>query len=334
MRKMITRLAAGSLVLPMTMIAAHAATASPAKAAAKSVSGDTFALINGDNADPFFLTIWEGAKVETAKYGVHLVEQAPTTFDGAAQLSLLDDEIAKKVNGIIFSPDADAGFIPAMETAKKDGIPIVMVNSDSTYNNNPNIISAFTSSQILLGDLAGKAMGTLLHGKGTVGVINSVAGSLGDDQRGTAFISTIHADFPHIKVLKEQFDLDDRATADSMATDEMEANPGLAGIYGVDSFSGQGIGTAIEAAHETGKIKVVAIDAEPQEVTLLKAGVIQALIAQAPYGMGTGAVQDLVDDLNGDGSMIKALNVLPPTEVTPQNINTPAIKKWVYASQP
>jgi ribose transport system substrate-binding protein len=45
------------------------------------------------------------------------------------------------------------------------------------------------------------------------------------------------------------------------------------------------VGTAIQAAHKTGTVKLVAIDAEPQEVTLLKAGVIQALIAQAPYGM-------------------------------------------------
>jgi ribose transport system substrate-binding protein len=177
-------------------------------------------------------------------------------------------------------------------------------------------------------------MGTLLHGTGTVGVINSVAGSLGDEQRGTYFISTIKADFPKIKVLAEQYDLDDRATADSLATDEMEAHPDLSAIYGVDSFSGQGIGAAIEAAHKTGVIKEVAIDAEPQEVTLLKAGVIQALIAQAPYNMGIGAVQDLVYDLTGHTSEIKELNVLPPQEVTPQNVNTPAIEKWVYASAP
>jgi ribose transport system substrate-binding protein len=335
MRKILASLAAGSLVIPLSVVAGPAATASASKiAAAKSVAGDTIAFINGDNADPFFLTIWKAAKAESQKYGVHLVEQAPPTFNAALQLSLLNDEIAKKVNGIILSPDADEGLSGAMATAKADGIPVVLVNSDSTYNNNPDKIAAFTSSQILLAQLAAKAMGTLLHGKGTVGVINSVAGSLGDEQRGTYFISTIKADFPKIKLLAEQYDLDDRATADSLATDEMEAHADLSAIYGVDSFSGQGIGAAIEAAHKTGVIKEVAIDAEPQEVTLLKAGVIQALIAQAPYNMGIGAVQDLVWDLTGHTSKIKELNVLPPQEVTPQNVNTPAIEKWVYASAP
>jgi ribose transport system substrate-binding protein len=332
---MLALLAAGSLALSMvTMVPAHASTAPSARVEAKSIKGDTFALINGDNADPFFLTIWKGALAAAKKYGVHLVEQAPTVFDAPAQVSYLNDEIAKKVSGIILSPDADKGFDVAMRTAKKDGIPIVLVNSDSTFDKNPYKIAAFTSSQILLGDLAAKAMGKILHGKGTVGVINSVAGSLGDEQRGTSFISTMHADFPKIKVLGQQYDLDDRAKADSIATDLMEAHPDLSGIYGVDSFTGQGVGTAIETAHKTGMIKVVAIDAEPQEVTLLKAGVIQALIAQNPYGMGYGAVQDLANYLMGNTRSIKELNVLPPKEVTPQNINTPAIQKWIYSSTP
>ena len=302
--------------------------------AAKSVSGETFAFINGDNADPFFLTIWKGALAQAKMYGVHIVEQAPTNFDASTQVSYLNDEIAKKVSGIILSPDADQGFTVALQAAKAAGIPVVLVNSDSTYNNNPNIIAAFTSSQILLGNLAAVAMGNLLHGKGTVGVVNSVAGSLGDEQRGSSFVATMHAKFPNIKVLAEQYDLDDRAKADSIATDLMIAHPDMNGIYGVDSFTGQGVGTAIQAAHKTGSIKMVAIDAEPQEVVLLKAGVIQALIAQAPYGMGTGAVQDLVNSLTGNGSKNKRLTVLAPTEVTPQNINTAAIQKWVYSSQP
>ena len=335
MRRLFTLLAAGILTLPtMTMGATHAGSATNATAAAKSVSGDTFAFINGDNADPFFLTIWKGALAQAKKYGVRVVEQAPTNFDASTQVSYLNDEIAKKVSGIILSPDADQGFAVALQAAKKAGIPVVLVNSDSTYNNNPNIIAAFTSSQILLGNLAAMAMGNLLQGKGTVGVVNSVAGSLGDEQRGSSFVSTMHAKFPNIKVLPEQYDLDDRAKADSIATDLMIAHSDLSAIYGVDSFTGQGVGTAIQAAHKTGTIKLVAIDAEPQEVSLLKSGVIQALIAQAPYGMGTGAVQTLVNYLTGNASKNKTLTILSPKEVTPQNINSPEIQKWVYSSQP
>lgn len=311
------------------------ASASPHKnAAASSVAGDTFALVNGDNADPFFLTIWKGALAEAKKFHVHLVEVAPTTFDYTTQLPLLYDEIAKKVNGIILSPDGDTQLDPGLAKAHAAGIPVVLVNSDSTFNSNPNKIGAFTSNQILLGQLAAKAMGSLIHGHGTVAVINSVAGALGDEQRGSAFIATMHKYFPNVKTLPEQYDLDSRTTAEGLANDFMEAYPNLTGIYGVDSFTGQGVGTAIKDDHKVGKIKLVAIDAEPQEVALLREGVAQALIAQQPYGMGTGAVQALVAYLTGHKSQVKNSVILPPIEVTAHNINTPAIQKVVYASKP
>ena len=119
MRKVLASLAAGSLVFPFAVMAGNAETASASQVAATSVSGDTFALINGDNADPFFLTIWKGALAEAKKYGVHLVEQAPPTFDAPTQVSYLTDEVAKKVNGLILSPDADEGFSTLLAAAKR-----------------------------------------------------------------------------------------------------------------------------------------------------------------------------------------------------------------------
>ena len=149
MRKILASLAAGSLVLPLSVVAGSAATASasPIPAAAKSVAGDTFAFINGDNADPFFLTIWKAAKAESQKYGVHLVEQAPPTFDATLQLSLLNDEIAKKVNGIILSPDADEGLSGAMATAKADGIPVVSSATAAVNSARPAVVATAAGSR-------------------------------------------------------------------------------------------------------------------------------------------------------------------------------------------
>jgi ribose transport system substrate-binding protein len=163
-------------------------------------------------------------------------------------------------------------------------------------------------------------------------VINSVAGALGDEERGSGFLNEIKSSYPKMKTLSEQYDLDDISKADQIATDEMQANPNLEGIYGVDSFTGQGVATAVKAAGKAGKVKVVAIDAEPQEVTLMKEGVIQALIAQQPYKMGVTAVQNIVLALEGKTSEVQRSLILGPIAVTPQNLNTAYIKTVVYAS--
>jgi ribose transport system substrate-binding protein len=301
-----------------------------------SVKGDTFALINGDNADPFFFSIWAGAIAGAKKYGIKIIEQAPTTFDYTQQLSLLDDELAKHVNGIIFSPDSVFGFAQFYQQAHAAGIPVVDVNdTEAQEKNNPNVLSFAGSSSIPLGALAAQAMAKLVGGKGLVTVINSIAGGIGDVERGSGFLNKIKASYPKMRVLAEQYDMDDVSKADQIATDEMQANPSLEGIYGVDSFTGQGVGTAVKAAGKAGKVKVVAIDAEPQEVALMKQGVIQALIAQQPYEMGVTGVQNIVLALEGKTSHVVRSLILGPIMVTPQNLNTPYIQTVIYpANEP
>jgi ribose transport system substrate-binding protein len=334
------KLLALALPAPMAALAGLGAASAGASSAADhirplaSVKGDTLALVNGDNADPFFFSIWEGALYEAKKYGIKIVEQAPTTFDYTQQEPLLTDELAKHVNGIIFSPDSNTAFADDYKTAKSAGIPVVDVNDlESLEHNNPDVLAFLGTNNLLLGQSAAQAMEKLVGPKALVTVINSVAGSLGDYQRGSGYIDFIHSHYMGLKILKMQFDLDDRTTAQSIATDEIDANPTLKGIYGVDSFTGQGVGAAVKALHDQGKIKVVAIDAEPQEVTLMRQGVIQALIAQQPYKMGVTAVQDIVDELTGDGSMVVRSDILPPIAVTPQNVNTSYVKtSVVYAT--
>jgi ribose transport system substrate-binding protein len=211
---------------------------------------------------------------------------------------------------------------------------VVDVNdTEALEKNNPDVLSFAGSSSILVGQLAAKSMAKLVGDKGLVTVINSVAGTLGDEERGSGYLNLLHKDYPNIKTLPEQYDLDDISKADSIATDEIQANPKLVGIYGVDSFTGQGVGTAVKALGKKGKIKVVAIDAEPQEVTLMKQGVIQALVAQQPYKMGVAAVQNIVMSLQGKAKDVQRSLILPPIEVTPKNLNTPYIKTVVYAAK-
>src|SRR5271169_5314494 len=104
----------GALSFPVLIALAACSSSSSSSgsssASSTSVSGDTFALVNGNNADPFFFSIWAGALAEANKYHVKLIEQAPTTFDYTQQVPLLNDEIARHVNGIIFSPDSNTAF--------------------------------------------------------------------------------------------------------------------------------------------------------------------------------------------------------------------------------
>jgi len=333
-KKLFTGVSALVLAMPLVVMGSSSLGVSGASAAV-SVSGDKFVLVNGDNADPFFYSIWAGALAEAKKYGITLTEQAPTTFDYTQQVPLVNDAIAQKASGIILSPDGYAGpFSTAYSAAAVAKIPVLVVNdTQALEKNNKNILAFEGSSNLPLGQLAADAMAKLTGSKGLVSVINSTAGNLADEQRGSGYINTIKAKYKQMSLVPEQYSGDNQAAADAIATDEILANPTLKGIYAVDSFDGQAVGTAIRANHKVGKIKVVAVDAEPQEVALMKQGVIGALIAQQPYTMGVNAVKDIVLALQGNSAQVKRSDILGPVMVTPQNMNTTYIKTIIYASK-
>ncbi len=282
----------------------------------------TVAFINGDNIDPYFLTAWHGAYVEAHKLGVKLIENAPATFDYEQQAPLVQDMIARHVNAIILSADSGTALQPELKQAHNAGIPVIIVNqTQADMNNTPYALSFISTSNTELSRYGAKAMHALIGNTGTTAVINSTAGLTSDIHRGTGFYAWMKSHAPGIKILPMQFDQDSRSKADAIATDLIKAHPHLKGIFAVDSFTGQGVGTAIKALNDKGKIKVVAIDAEPQEVSLMKQGIIQELIAQQPYNMGALAMKYAVDAISGHKSLIKRNVAPPPIIVTPNNLS-------------
>lgn len=320
-------MAAASLALAACSSSSKAAPPSKSK-----LSSDTIALINGDNADPYFYSVWEGARQEAQHYGVHFTEVAPPTFDYTQQQPLFADMLARHVNGIILSADATGtSYNAELAQAKADHIPVVIVNeSESDMNNAPDALSFITSANTALAAQAAKETASLLGGHGEVGIINTSVTVTSLLHRETGFVDYLKANDPNIKVLPEVVAGDSVSVSDSDATDLIEAHPHLSAIYAVDDFNAEGAATAIKALHKTGVVKVIAIDAEPIEVTYLKEGLIQALIAQQPHYVGTLSVKYIVDALTGHTSRI-VRNVEPPgILLTPANINSPANRSVPY----
>ena len=95
---------------------------------------------------------------------------------------------------------------------------------------------------------------------------------LPDLQRVTGLKGYVKANCPNVKLLPQDVTQDEISTADSDATDLIEAHPNISLLYGVDDFNAVGILTALKDTKKVGTIKEVAIDAEPQEVAAVKAG--------------------------------------------------------------
>ena len=137
-----------------------------------------------------------------------------------------------------------------------------------------------------------------MPGGGEVLVVNIKPGISTTDQRQAGFAAAAKAD-PKFKYVGTQFDQDSASIAAQVTLAALQKNPGIVGIFAANLFSAEGAATGVRQAGKSGKVKIVGFDAEPDEITALQQGTVQALIAQSPYTIGTNAVDQAYAALTG-----------------------------------
>jgi ribose transport system substrate-binding protein len=287
----------------------------------------TIYLIPGISTDAFYTTMHKGAVAEAAKHGIKLVFQgSPTAFSPPTQIPFLNAAIARKPDAILIAPTDKTALIAPIKKAIAAGIAVFTVD---TYISSPIAISNISSDNVAGGKAAAKALSQAIGGKGTVAAISVQPGVSTTDQRKQGFEAAIKG-FSGIKYLGTQFDNDDQTKASQEASALITGHSDLTGIFAMNVISGNGVTTAVKAAGKSGKVKLVEFDAEPLQVQALKAGEIDALVAQDPYGIGTKAVSLAYQYLTKGKAGIAKHYGTGSAIITKANVSSAAVKKYLY----
>ena len=207
---------------------------------------------------------------------------------------------------------------------KSAGIKVIQV--DTTVAD-PSIASAsISSNNIEGGKLAAAELAKEIGNKGSVVVMNEQAGVSTTEARIKGFMEGIKR-FPNIHVLPTQFVGDNPSKAAAAITSLYSAHQDLSGVFATNVLVAQGVDTGLKTAGVAGKVRIVGYDADPTQVSDLKSGVVDALIAQEPYQEGVDGVQQSVNATEGKPtkSILTGLKVLTRS-------NLQANSKYIYES--
>ena len=301
---------------------------STASSTAGSTSGKSYTLsfIQGVAGDGFYVTMGCGMQAEAKKLGNVTVNiQGPAQFDPTLQNPIIESVTASHPNAIMIAPDdVTASQIP-IDDAMKAGIKVVLV--DTTLNDPAGAVSQISSDNLAGGADAFTAIKQLVPNGGQVLVVNTKPGISTTDQRTSGFAAAVKAD-PKFSYVGVQYDQDTASLAAQVTLAALQKNPGIVGIFATNLFSAEGAATGIRQAGKSGKVKVVGFDAEPDEITALQQGTVQALIAQSPYVIGTDAVDQAIDALTGKMTTPKIGTKF--TIITSSNLSSAASQAAIY----
>jgi len=308
--------------------ASGASTTGGSATGGSTTGGKTYKLsfIQGVAGDGFYVTMGCGIQAEAKKLGNVTVNiQGPSQFDSTLQNPIIESVTASHPAAIMIAPDDVSASRPPIAQAMAGGIKVVLV--DTTLTDPSGAVSQISSDNTAGGADAFAAVKQLVPGGGQVLVVNTKPGISTTDQRTAGFAAAAKAN-PKFSYVGVQYDNDTASLAAQVTLAELQKNPGIVAIFATNLFSAEGAATGIRQAGKAGKVKVIGFDAEPDEITALQQGTVQALIAQSPYTIGTDAVDQAVAALSGKPTTPKIGTKF--TIITSANLKSAASQAAIY----
>jgi ribose transport system substrate-binding protein len=285
--------------------------------------------------DPFYQVMQLGVEAAAKDLGVEVVTQIPQTWGVEAQTPILDAMVARgDLDYIVTAPTDKDQMIGPLKAALDAGIKIITVDTflgDGDYVNGPVTfpISYIGSDNVEGGRISARGLAKAIGGKGVV-YINSTNPNVSSvEGREQGFKEVMEKEFPDIKVLGPDYNLDDQNKAAQQTAAVLERQADLAGVFGTNVFSAQGSGTAIVNAGLGGHVQVVAYDATQLAIELMNNGVVSLVLAQKPFDMGYMAVQFAAADAAGVTSLPRRVET-GFAIIDKDNVKDPAIARFIY----
>jgi ribose transport system substrate-binding protein len=293
-------------------------------------SSDTLsiAVIPKGTSHVFWKSVEAGALKAGEELGVKVIWKGPLKEDDRAeQIKVVEQFVSEGVDGIVLAPLDFEALARPVTSAMQRKIPVVIFDSGLKGEAGKDFVSFVATNNKKGGQMAGEQLVKLLNGQGKVVLLRYSVGSASTEERESGFLEVMKAN-PGIQILVDnRYGGATLASAKDEAMKMMDHLKNADGVFCPNESSTLGMLSALKDNNLTGKIKFVGFDATPALVDALKAGDIQALIAQDPTRMGYLGVKTIVSHIKGE--KVEPLVDTGVRLVTAESLTDPEIRKFL-----
>ena len=266
----------------------------------------------------FWKAVEAGANKAAADLGVRITFDGPDSeTDLEGQIMLIENAIIKEADVIAIAPLDSIGNVPVIESASEKGIKVITFNS-KLESDIP--MTHVATDNWAAGEMAGKALGETLGGKGKFAIIGAVESVKNNRDRSDGAASYIAANFPEMELIQIQYCEGDMTKALAIGSDIITANPDIAGFFTNNETTTIALATVLEEKGLQGQIAHVGFDATLQTAGYLSDGTTSAIVTQVPFNMGYLAVEKALAAYNGES--LESIYDTGVALVTPENVDS------------
>jgi len=270
-----------------------------------------------NNASDFWKIAQAGTEAAAEDSGVDVLFRIPPNGTAQEQQQILEDLIAKGVDGVAISPNDPENWTDILNEFAEQ-VPIVTQDSDAPQSNRACYIG---TNNYEAGVAAGELIKETLPEGGEIMLFVGTMDAQNAQDRKRGIEETLEGS--GITIIDTRTDDVDRARAVANVEDALVTHPELDACVGLWSYNGPAILQAVSSADKLGEIAIVSFDEESDVLRGIKDGHVAGTIVQQPYEFGYRSVKLLTELAQGDTSSIpedKQMFV-PVKTITQENVD-------------
>ena len=247
-------------------------------------SGRQFAFVV-NNPSSFWTIAEAGVHKAEEELGVAVDFRMPQTGSVDEQQRILEDLLARGIDGIAISP-----IDPANMTALLDQVAeqTLLVTHDSDAPGSKRLAYIGTDN-IAAGRAAGREVAKVLPEGGEIVIFVGRLDAQNARERRQGIEEALGG--TKITILDTRLDQGDQSRAQENAEAMIVAHPGVDALVGLWSYNGPAILQAVRAANKIGAIQIVCFDEDTATLDGIAEGAIAATVVQRPFEFGYQSIK-------------------------------------------
>ena len=231
----------------------------------------------------------------------------PSGGSAGEQQQILDDLLAKGVDGIAVSPVDPAN---QTELLNKVASQTLLICHDSDAPNSKRVCYIGTDNTAA-GVEAAKLIKEALPNGGKIMVFVGTLDAQNAKERFAGIKQELEGS--KIEIIDVRTDETDRVRAQKNVEDTLVKYQDVACLVGLWSYNGPAILNGVKTGGKAGQVKIVCFDEEAETLAGVAAGLIHGTVVQQPYEFGKQAITKMTKYLQGDKAALAGGKQIVPT---------------------
>lgn len=244
---------------------------------------------------PYYEPCYQGFQDAAKKYGLKVEYRASQALELPQQVNVIENLIARRVDGLAISALDDQGLAPVIDEAVKAGIKVITFDSPAPSS---KALTYIGTANEAAGYAAGEALIRFMGGEGEIAVLQGGLGAANLNERYNGLERAFRQKAPKIKIVAREDNQGKIDVAVNKTEALLEAHPNLKAIFSVAADGTVGAAAVFKERNLGSKLVLGGFDDMPDTLAGIRAGTVKFCVAQRTYKMGWLSVEKLLDAIH------------------------------------